>query len=166
MLFICCAGSSLLPRLFSSCDEQGLLSSCGTWTFHCSGFSRRKKLVEQRLQVHRRFSSCSSWAPEHRLRSCEQLSCSEIRGIILDQGSNPYLLHWQVDSLPLNHQGSPQIHYYPFHLEVPGFSMGSVFHYNLQNLWAFWKWIQMYIQWPLLLSWYFVMLLVTGWNCY
>ena len=23
-----------------------------------------------------------------------------------DQGSNPYPLHWQVDSLPLSHQGS------------------------------------------------------------
>ena len=28
-------------------------------------------------------------------------------GIFPDQGSNPCLLHWQVDSLPLNHQGSP-----------------------------------------------------------
>ena len=30
------------------------------------------------------------------------------RGIFLRQESNPYLLHWQVDSLPLNHQGSPE----------------------------------------------------------
>ena len=29
-------------------------------------------------------------------------------GIFLDQGSNPCLLHWQVDSLPLSHQGSPE----------------------------------------------------------
>ena len=28
------------------------------------------------------------------------LSCSEARGIFLDQGSNPCLLRWQVDSLP------------------------------------------------------------------
>ena len=28
-------------------------------------------------------------------------------GIFLTQGSNPCLLHWQVDSLPLSHQGSP-----------------------------------------------------------
>ena len=27
-------------------------------------------------------------------------------GIFLTQGSNPYLLHWQVDSLPLSHQGA------------------------------------------------------------
>ena len=35
------------------------------------------------------------------------LSCSAACGILLDQGSNPCLLHWQVDSLPLSHQGSP-----------------------------------------------------------
>ena len=34
------------------------------------------------------------------------LSCSEVCKIFLDQGSNPCLLHWQADSLPLNHQGS------------------------------------------------------------
>ena len=26
-----------------------------------------------------------------------------------DQGSNPCLLHWQVDALPLSHQGSPEL---------------------------------------------------------
>ena len=36
------------------------------------------------------------------------LSCSSACGIFLDQGSNPCLLHWQVDSLPLSHQGSPR----------------------------------------------------------
>ena len=35
--------------------------------------------------------SCSSWA----------YSCSAIHGICPDQGSNPHLLHWQADSLPL-----------------------------------------------------------------
>ena len=29
-------------------------------------------------------------------------------GIFPDQGSNPCPLHWQVDSLPLSHQGSPK----------------------------------------------------------
>ena len=28
------------------------------------------------------------------------------QGIFSTQGSNPCLLHWQVDSLPLSHQGS------------------------------------------------------------
>ena len=35
------------------------------------------------------------------------LSCSWACGIFLDQGSNLCLLHWQMDSLPLSHQGSP-----------------------------------------------------------
>ena len=30
-------------------------------------------------------------------------------GISLDQGWNPYHLHWQADSYPLYHQGSPQL---------------------------------------------------------
>ena len=34
-------------------------------------------------------------------------SCSTACGILLDQGSNLCPLHWQVDSQPLYHQGSP-----------------------------------------------------------
>ena len=36
-----------------------------------------------------------------------RLSCSEARGIFPDQGLNPCLLHWQVTSSPVSHQGSP-----------------------------------------------------------
>ena len=32
-----------------------------------------------------------------------------LQGIFLTQGSNPQLLHWQADSLPLNHVGSPML---------------------------------------------------------
>ena len=35
------------------------------------------------------------------------LSCSAVCGIFPDQGSNPCPLHWQADSQPLRHQGSP-----------------------------------------------------------
>ena len=34
-------------------------------------------------------------------------SCSLTCGICPTYGLNPCLLHWQVDSLPLSHQGSP-----------------------------------------------------------
>ena len=34
-------------------------------------------------------------------------SRSAARGILPDQGSNPCSLHWQADSQPLRHQGSP-----------------------------------------------------------
>ena len=36
-------------------------------------------------------------------------SCSAACGILPDQGSNPCPLHWQADSQPLRHQGSPGI---------------------------------------------------------
>ena len=40
----------------------------------------------------------------------QRLGYSTVCGISLDQGSNPYLLHWQVDSSPLSHQ---EIHSLP-----------------------------------------------------
>ena len=38
-------------------------------------------------------------------------SCSAARGIFPDQGSNPCPLHWQADSQPLRHQGSPAVYF-------------------------------------------------------
>ena len=35
-----------------------------------------------------------------------------LQGFILTQGSNPCLLHWQVESLPLSPQGSPMVKWY------------------------------------------------------
>ena len=37
-----------------------------------------------------------------------ELSCTMARGIFLGQGMNLCLLHWQANSLPLSHQGSPK----------------------------------------------------------
>ena len=39
-------------------------------------------------------------------------SCSTACGIFPDQGSNPCPLHWQADSQPLRHQGSPCPQFY------------------------------------------------------
>ena len=41
-------------------------------------------------------------------------SCSAACGILPDQGSNPCPLHWQVDSQPLHHQGSPRLIFYVY----------------------------------------------------
>ena len=46
---------------------------------------------------------------------------SLLQGIFLTQESNPYLLHWQGDCLPLSHQGSPITN------ETPLFSCQSLF---------------------------------------
>ena len=37
--------------------------------------------------------------------------CSVACGIFPDQGSNPCPLHWQADSQPLHHQGSPWVNF-------------------------------------------------------
>ena len=39
-------------------------------------------------------------------------SCSAACGIFPDQGSNPCPLHWQADSQPLRHQGSPGVKFW------------------------------------------------------
>ena len=44
-----------------------------------------------------------------------RLSCSVTCGIFLDHGSNPCLLIWQVDSLPMSHQGSPSKNIFKSH---------------------------------------------------
>ena len=45
---------------------------------------------------------------------CTGLGCSSAGGIILDHGSNPWPLQWQVDSHPLYHWGSPRLPYFCF----------------------------------------------------
>ena len=76
---------------FSSCGEQGLLSSGRAQASHCSGFS-----------------CCGAWGPETGSAVVTQgLSCLSACGIFLDQGLNPCPLHWQVDSQPLDHKGLP-----------------------------------------------------------
>ena len=55
-------------------------------------------------------------AAEHRLRFAGSVivahgpSRSVACGIFPDQGLNPCPLHWQADSQPLRHQGSPKLH--------------------------------------------------------
>ena len=100
LLIFGCTGSLLLHRLFSSCAEQGRLASCGVRVSHCSGFS----CCGAEAAGCTGLGSRSSWALEHRLNSCGTRAWC---GIFPDQGSNPCLLHFQVDSLLLSHQGSP-----------------------------------------------------------
>ena len=45
------------------------------------------------------------------------LSCSAASGIFRDQESRPCVLNWQADSLPLNHQGSPNVDHFKDFIE-------------------------------------------------
>ena len=95
---------------FSSCGERGLLYSCSALAPHWVASLCRAQALRCRgfSSWSRGLSSCSSQALEHRLTSCgPRHFFSEACGIFQDQGSNPCLLQWQVDSLPLSHQGSP-----------------------------------------------------------
>ena len=53
------------------------------------------------------FSTCRSglWSTGS-VVGVQGLSCPAAYGILPDQGSNPFLLHWQVDFLPLSYQES------------------------------------------------------------
>ena len=52
-------------------------------------------------------SSYGSQALENGLSNCGSWAFFEVYGIFADQGSNLCLPHWQADSLPLSHEGSP-----------------------------------------------------------
>ena len=50
-------------------------------------------------------------------------------GILPDQGSNPCPLHWQADSQPLRHQGSPCFLFLSF-ITMESYSFMSIFMYS------------------------------------
>ena len=113
----CCAGFSLVAV------------SRGSSSLQCMGFSWGPLLLWSmgcrtcRLQYLRYMGSV---VVAHRLG---RLSCSMANGIFPDQELNPCLLYWQVDSLPLSHQGSPKP---VIKLKKTGFfSLGSFRHFNM-----------------------------------
>ena len=95
----------LLPRLFSSCDKQELIVKLRWQASHRGGFSCCGALALRCVG----FSSCGSQRLGHRPNSVEHgLSGFVARGSFMGQELNPCLLHWQEDSLPPSHQGSPR----------------------------------------------------------
>ena len=93
-LFLAALGLCCYAQAFSSCGEPGLHSNCSTPASHCGGFSY-----------------CKAWAlgSPASIVGAHRLSRSAVCGIFLDQGSNLCPLHQQVDSQPLDHQGSPEL---------------------------------------------------------
>ena len=86
----------------------------GAYSLQCAGFSMRWLLLLQSTHSrHMGFNNCSSQALEkgsvvgvHRHIVGVPTAC----GIFPEQGSNLCSLHWQVDSQPLDPQGSPRDH--------------------------------------------------------
>ena len=65
----------------------------------CAGLSLSRPLLFRSTGSRRAGSATVAHGP----------SCSAACGIFPDQGSNPCPLHWQADSQPLRHQGSPEL---------------------------------------------------------
>ena len=79
---------------------QGLslvAASGGHSSSRCAGLSLSQPLLLRSTGSRRAGSVVVAHGP----------SCSAACGILPDQGSNPCPLHWQADSQPLRHQGSP-----------------------------------------------------------
>ena len=77
-------------------------ASGGHSSSRCAGLSPSRPLL-LRSTVSRRAGS---------VVVAHGLSCSAACGIFPDQGSSPCPLHWQADSQPLRHQGSPKSLYF------------------------------------------------------
>ena len=74
-----------------------VVASGGHSSSRCAGLSLSRPLLLQSTGSRRAGSVVVAHGP----------SCSTACGIFPDQGSNPCPLHWQADSQPLRHQGSP-----------------------------------------------------------
>ena len=74
-------------------------ASGGHSSSQCAGLSLSRPLLLRSTGSRRTGSVIVAHGPS-RSAAC---------GIFPDQGSNPYPLHWQADSQPLRHQGSPLI---------------------------------------------------------
>ena len=72
-------------------------ASGGHSSSRCAGLSLSRPLLLRSTGSRRAGSVVVAHGP----------SCSAACGIFPDQGSNPCPLHWQADSQPLRHQGSP-----------------------------------------------------------
>ena len=95
-----------------ACRLSLVAASGGYFSLGCTGFSLQWLLLLRSTGSRRTgFSSCGTWAQwlwhAGSVVVAHGLSGSAACGIFPDQGSNPCPLHWQADSSPLLHQGSP-----------------------------------------------------------
>ena len=95
-LFILCFG--LCWVFISMWGLSPVVASGGHSSSWCAGFSLSRPLLSRSTGSRRAGSVVVAHGPS-RSAAC---------GILPDQGSNPCPLHWQADSQPLCHQGSPQ----------------------------------------------------------
>ena len=92
---------------FSLLRWAGTALHCCTQASHRSGFSCCG--AQPSVVATHGFTSCrSGFQSTGSVVVVHGFSCSVACGVFPDQGSNPCPLHWQVDTYPLHHQGSPR----------------------------------------------------------
>ena len=119
-------GTPTRDKTINITENQGWCNRCGNLL---RGHARRERSLfilchslSSQLHLYGRLvaNSCPALLPPHRLQPSRLLcpwaflgkhtrvGCHFLlQGIFLTQGDSPYLLHWQVDSLPLSYLGSP-----------------------------------------------------------
>ena len=95
-LWLCWA--LIAARAFPSCRERGCSPMVARWPLLLQSTGSRQWRQHVGSVVAPELKSTGS------VLVVDGLGGSTSHGIFLDQGSNPCLLHWQTDSLPLSHQ--------------------------------------------------------------
>ena len=87
---------------------------CVGSSFLCEGFLQLRRVGATphrgaRASHHHSLSRCGAQAPDAQAQQSWLTGPAAPRhaGILPDQGTNPCPVHWQADSQPLRHQGSP-----------------------------------------------------------
>ena len=93
-----------------------VVASGGHSSSQCAGLSLSRPLSLRSTGSRRSGSVVVAHGP----------SCSTACGIFPDQGSNPCPLHWQADSQPLCHQGSPTVSFDWFPSKLGSVSRGEM----------------------------------------
>ena len=131
-VFISVRGLSLVAasggHSSSRCAGHSSSRCAGLSLSRCAGLSLSRPLLLRSTGSRRAGSVIVAHGP----------SCSAACGIFPDQGSNPCPLHWQADSQPLRHQGSPLFLLFNFlstcHSSTPNFLPESpLMHSNISN---------------------------------
>ena len=114
-------GLRFCARAFSSCGKRGSLFIA----------------VRGPLTVAASLVGSTGYRRAGSVAMAQGPSCSAARGIFPDQGLNPCPLHWQADSQPLCHQGSPKFSFLFMHVCIYLSSDFSHFHVRWLKAWAF-----------------------------
>ena len=133
-------------QAFSGCSEQGATLHCDMGASHCGGFFCWGAWAfgswASIVAVCGLLGTGSSEFAAGSVVTAPGLSYHVACGIFPDQGWNPYPLHWQMDSHPLYHQGSPNGP--PWILGLGAEMKESVIYWGNHRSWSWKSWVKLW----------------------